>query len=138
MEDRAMGLPRMTTRRWMVAVAGVALLIGGQFEFVRLKRLSREYAGRAINATQALEYAQISAGWSHERWLAECREIDWKQGQWSVFQLPRPFPPDIARARVDHWESIRSKYDWATRYPWLPVDPDPPAPERIRSGASGE
>ena len=45
-----MRLPRMTTRRWMLAVAVVGLLLGGSLAFVRLKTLSRHYAGRAINA----------------------------------------------------------------------------------------
>ena len=37
-QARAMRLPRMTTRRWMIAVAVVALLIGGSIGGYRLKK----------------------------------------------------------------------------------------------------
>jgi hypothetical protein len=76
MQDAAMRLPRMTTRRWMLAVAVVGLVLGGSLEFVRKQMLSRHHAGRAINARRALGYARTSAGWTHERWLAECRRIE--------------------------------------------------------------
>jgi hypothetical protein len=28
-----------------------------------------------------------------------------------------------------HYDLLRLKYEWAARYPWLPVAPDPPEPE---------
>ena len=42
-----MRLPRMTTRRWMVAVAIVALSLGGSLYAVRLKRKSDSCLARA-------------------------------------------------------------------------------------------
>jgi hypothetical protein len=37
---------------------------------------------------------------------------------------------DEWRRRADHYDSLRKTYQYAARYPWLPVAPDPPAPER--------
>jgi len=113
----------------MVAVAGVGFLIGGWLEFARLRRLSHEYAGRAINARRALSWAGLSACWSHERWQAECRDIDRSNRESGWFQMGRPLSPEAARVHVAYWEPIRSKYERAARYPWLPVAPDPPRPE---------
>jgi hypothetical protein len=119
-------LPRMTTRRWMIAVAVGGLLVG---EFVRLRRLSREYTGRAINASRRLGYARMSAAWSHERWLGECQAIDQSNRKYAPFQMGHPLPPELARKRVAYWLPIVSKYERAARCPWLPVEPDPPVPD---------
>jgi hypothetical protein len=114
----------------MVAVAGVGLLLGGSLEFMRLRRLSREYAVRAINAKRRLSHAKMSSDWSHERWLDECRRID-RAGQamrgWMKFD--RPYSPERARRHVAYWGSIVAKYERAARYPWLPFEPDLPRPE---------
>jgi hypothetical protein len=123
---------RMTTRRWMIAVAIIGLVLGGSLEFVRLKRLSREYAGRAINARRALAYARMSVGWSHERWLAECRRIEESESKWTTgypMSMGRPFRPNVARAYIAYWEPILSKYERASAYPWFPLEPNPPRPE---------
>ena len=98
-----MRLPRMTTRRWMLAVAVVGLLLGGPLAFVRLKTLSRHYAGRAINARRALGYSRVSARWSHDRWLAECRRIEEEERKWIIgtqISIQRPLRPDVARAYI--------------------------------------
>jgi hypothetical protein len=116
----------------MIAVAIIGLVLGGSLEFVRLKRLSRDYAGRAINARRALAYARMSAGWSHERWLAECRRIEELERKWTTghpMSMGRPFQPSVARAYIAYWEPILSKYERAAAYPWLPLEPDPPRPE---------
>ena len=31
--------------------------------------------------------------------------------------------------RADYQAALKTKYERAARYPWLPVEPDPPAPE---------
>ena len=92
----------------------------------------RDYAGRAINARRALAYARMSAGWSHERWLAECRRIEESERKWTTgypMSMGRPFRPSVARAYIAYWEPILSKYERAAVYPWLPLEPDPPRPE---------
>ncbi len=124
-----MRLPRMTTRRWMVAVAGVGVVVGAWLNLERLRRLSREYAGRATNAERRSNYAKMSASWSHERWLAECRKIDESNRKYAPFQMGQPYSPEVASKRVAYWVPIVSKYEHAARCPWLPVEPDPPVPD---------
>ena len=120
---------RFTVRSLLAAVAGVGLLIGGSLEFVRLTRVSREFAGRAMDARRSLGRARIPAGWSHERWLTECREIDRSNRKYAPFQIGTPVSPEVARERIAYWELILSKYERLARYPWLPIEPDPPEPE---------
>ena len=42
-----MKLPRMTTRRWMIAVAALSVTLGGYREAIRLKRSREEFLLRA-------------------------------------------------------------------------------------------
>jgi hypothetical protein len=120
---------RFTVRKMMVAVAGVGLLLGGWLQIVRLRGLSHEYAGRAITARRRLNYASISSGWSHERWVANCREIDQSNRKYTRYQIGRPLSPEVARKKVAYWLPIVSKYERASRRPWLPVEPDSPVPD---------
>jgi hypothetical protein len=121
---------RFSVRGLMVAVAVVALLMGGLLEYARLKRLGREYAGRAIGARRAMEPARRSLGWSHERWLAECRRFDQiEQASGGWYKFGRPPSPERAKRLVAYWQPVVAKYERAARYPWLPVEPDPPRPE---------
>jgi hypothetical protein len=42
----------------------------------------------------------------------------------------RPFATEDKQWRPVEWhDSMARKYEHAARYPWLPVEPDPPAPE---------
>ena len=113
-----MPLPRMTTRRWMVAVAIVALLISGG---LRLKQ-RRDYF--------------LSLARSHERKMpsstAEGKALRSLFGSTSrmsgeaIMLLRRDF--DRMMDRADHHAALVRKYRRAARYPWLPVEPDPPEP----------
>jgi hypothetical protein len=106
-----MRLARMTTRRWMVAVAvvGVALCV------FHLWRLSREYQRRA----------DLYAG--HFIWEGDGGvELEALQrmsrAQWDAYILGRY--EEILRWRAQ----MEAKYRRAARYPWLSVEPDPPEP----------
>jgi hypothetical protein len=98
-----MRLPRMTTRRWMVVVVVVGLLMGG----VRLKRRHDDSVGRARF------HNEMAA-----TWIA--------RGIGAAADDPIP-----QRLIVYHGLLAR-KYWYAARYPWLPVEPDPPMPRRKR------
>lgn len=37
-------------------------------------------------------------------------------------------PPAMGQASLHHVD-LSETYEWAARYPWLPVAPDPPEPE---------
>jgi hypothetical protein len=94
-----MRLPRMTTRRWMIAVAAVALACAVR---VALNERSRRFTRIA-------------------------------QGYDDIF-IGRSGPISILRDRklveTIKWRlKMGRKYRRAARYPWLPVEPDPPEPK---------
>jgi hypothetical protein len=125
--------PRLSIRTLMAAVAGVALLIGGSLEIARLKRLSEGYTLRVMYARRLSAMPKATASWTHERWLAECRRIAEKEKKereaGSRWTYARGYPPERARKLVAYWVPMIEKYERAARYPWLPVEPDPPMPE---------
>jgi hypothetical protein len=93
----------MTTRRLMVVVAVVAMLMGEADIAQRLRRRRDEFASRAQ------WHGEIVAAWN-ARW--------------------RPAPPGAATLRLMAYHgSLASKYWYAARYPWLPVEPDPSPPD---------
>jgi hypothetical protein len=101
-----MRLPRMTTRRWMIAVAVVALLTGMAIELrlrrVRFHAMAAHYRDKEFNP----QFPYISI--TYKEWES----------------LNRRWP-----SLRPHYVAMRKKYEFAERYPWLPVAPDPPEPE---------
>jgi hypothetical protein len=98
---------RFTIRRMMVVVAVIALLLGAA----------------AILRRQA-----------HLQQLADYHAETARQLRSSHGSIIRPdgayvhvplTPPRLA----DYHEDLARKYERAARYPWLPVEPDPPEPE---------
>ncbi len=90
-----MRLPRMTTRRWMVAVVVVGGALG---MFERHERF---------------------------RWIAVRHRAEVPK------HLPRIKPVGMEDKvwRLLEWhESMARRYERAARYPWLPVEPEPPDP----------
>jgi hypothetical protein len=98
-----MKLPRMTTRRWMVAVVLAALIIWA----ARLLSLSVAYRERA------------------NQYLLELL------GSTPILMGPKGrHSATIPRSAHSLWaESMAEKYLHASRFPWLPLEPDPPEPE---------
>jgi hypothetical protein len=107
-QEVAVRLPRMTTRRWMVAVAVVGLVIGGTAEAIRLKRRHDYFVIRARRHASAeaafRSWAQTSSARSRHILASISRNLD--------------YHADMAR-----------KYGHAARFPWLSVEPDPEEPE---------
>jgi hypothetical protein len=101
-------IPRMTTRRWMVAVAAAGLLMGGIVGGVRLKRRRFDFARRA-----------------------EVHAILKTADERAVVALQVDNPQEAARLlrSAGHRAMLIRKYRHAARYPWLPVESDPPWPE---------
>src|SRR4051812_42601210 len=105
-----MRLPRLTTRRLMVLVAGAALFLGA----VRLWQLRVAYRGlMAAHATNEARFRD------REIWVIRIsRSANISQQQ-----------VDYSWKRVSYHAALRRKCERAARYPWLPVPPDPPPPE---------
>jgi hypothetical protein len=101
-----MHLPRMTTRRLMIAVAAIGLTLGGAVEVYRLAyRLRLRY-------DDFLDRAQWHSG----------IVFTWNAG-W------RNTPSGATSRRIAYHAAMAEKYRQAARRPWLPVEPDPPPPE---------
>ena len=115
-----MRLPRMTTRRWIVAVAVavIGLTIGGG---VWLKQ-RRDYF---LSLAQSHQKEVDS---STARGKALKSRFDSTSGMTieEIMHLHRDY--DRMTDRADHHASLARKYEHAARYPWLPVEPDPPEP----------
>src|SRR3954447_23215955 len=98
----------MTTRRWMIVVAVVGMLIGGAIGGVRLKRRRDDFAGRAQHHASA---EAVFRSWAKTS-LARSRHI----------------LASISRSLAYHADMAR-QYERAAHHPWLSVEPDPEEPE---------
>jgi hypothetical protein len=97
-----MRLPPMTTRQWMAVVAVVGLLLGGSIEIQRLRRRQSDFSDLA-------------------RWHSGFL-FDWN-ARW------RTDASEATARKIAYHVSLARKYEHAALHPWLPVEPDPPAPE---------
>jgi hypothetical protein len=107
-----MRLPRMTTRRWMIAVAIVAIGFGALI----LVHRSRSYAALAALHADAEN---------------ECRRIvEAAEGFALDAPIWRGWVTNARRSRrlLPYHAALRRKYDLASRRPWFAVEPDPPQP----------
>jgi heme exporter protein D len=99
---------RFTVRRMMVAVAVVALLL------------------MAVSTLQRRAHLQGLADYHAERARqirSSSAPIQTPDGDYSQ---PRS---EAALRRAGYHHALAEKYDFAARYHWLPVAPDPPEPE---------
>jgi hypothetical protein len=124
-----MRLPRLrfTVRRLMLVVALAGLAMGVGIWSYKMRQLSGGYA-------RAAKF--------HRAWLDRYREreavILQAIGRLETVAARRSVVPpshdrhredaaDYAR-KADYREALALKYERAARYPWLPVEPDPPPP----------
>jgi hypothetical protein len=94
----------MTTRRWMIAVAVVGLILGGSAMVERVVRFHR------------LAY-----------WYRIAEEIN--RGDRVVLPGGISVQSGGSKPLAGYYAGLWRKYEHAARYPWLPVEPDPPEPE---------
>ena len=65
-----------------------------------------------------------------ERRFREMADRHWKLWLENPASVVDSRIPNEAHARQsEHHRAMREKYERASRYPWLPVAPDPPEPE---------
>ena len=114
-----MRLPRMTMRRWMIAVALIATGLGA-CEVARRRQRYRQLA--AMLARRELgEVADLSA----KAFTGPGCVIDLVVDP-ETAELPAAL--EGSRQRALYYRRMSRKYKLAARYPWLPVEPDPPEP----------
>jgi hypothetical protein len=115
-----MRLPRMTTRRWMVAVALVSIPLSG-YKSRQLKQRHDYFLSR-------LEYharrEDEAVGWERTDRIMVERE---KRAGSRCDDLRRHL--DQISQGVEYYSALARKYRRAARYPWLLVEPDPPEPD---------
>jgi hypothetical protein len=99
---------RFTVRRMMIASALTALVLwGGRTLLERRGRFEKRAQGEAMAALREImgHVYRTSPGTTS----------------------PQPLFTDFPKVRYHN--SLSEKYHFAARHPWLPVEPDPPAPE---------
>ena len=104
--------PRMTTRWWMIAVVvvGWACML--------------EHRRRSFTALAAYHQSKLAV-----------MEVDIETSKgirrhWYLDQTGYAMTADELKAAEWH-KPLAEKYRHAARYPWLPVEPDPPPPEGV-------
>jgi hypothetical protein len=92
----------MTTRRWMIVVALVGLACATTLLILERRKRFARIAWEHFHALPVASYVDIVTG--------DERRLLWNK-------------------RVMAWHAeLSKKYQYAARYPWLPVDPDLPEP----------
>ncbi len=147
-----MRLPRMTTRRWMIFVAMVAIGIGGEMtrrrwvyyrmkavEYAREERLlldvaeeqDADVAGFEREAEELMERAGLHEGYSGEDGRREEMARVAKQNALKLSRFA-----GHTRQVAAFYGRLKRKYECAVVLPLLSVDPDPPAPDEIPGDTS--
>jgi hypothetical protein len=132
----------------MIAVVVIGLVMGGIVVVVRLKQrhdyfLSRaQYHSEMEIACQRHRDAVMSAisyGTSLIEQARHRRMSDWPFLERVKADMPRLLK-DLARddRRIPYYAAMARKYRHATRYPWLPIEPDPAEPEWSPSSAKAD
>jgi hypothetical protein len=121
----------MTVRRWMIAVAVVGIALG----VVSMVRRSRCMLARAvIHAREEREAIDVLSrpGVLRAAAVNMVNETHrWQPGGMRFEETQEFFGQMLAswQRRADYHGAMRRKYERAARYPWLPVEQDPPWPE---------
>ena len=113
-----MRLPRMTTRRWMIAVAVVAVMLAASALFRRhlsLRERDDYHARREGDlASRARGLGQLALDFADR--------IPETAAYWRAYAA--------REAEIGTWHArLKEKFRHAARYPWLAIEPDPPESE---------
>jgi hypothetical protein len=107
-----MQLPRLRFRiRWMMTVVALVAVLMGGFRLWRLRESYRQ-----------------QAAW-HRRLEVSSGRIARYAGAMSRIGIEPPGAGAALSKRAEYRAKMRQKYEQAAARPWLPVEPDPPAPK---------
>ncbi len=122
--------PRMTTRRWMIATAFVAVLCSG---ILRAQAFMRRASFHGREKQICLQQA-LDAEKAHQ-WMKE-RGGDWCGSRLLLIEIAEDYEsvPDL-RERAAYHAELEAMYRRAARYPWIRVPAEKPfiPDDRIRS-----
>jgi hypothetical protein len=133
---------RLRTLLIAVVIAGLCLW------WLRTRQLSRQYLARAaLHAREESEWSMMARGLRIAEVIGaeKLKEIEEKRYPPNQFRDPSDAAEylrrvtkmaeigrrerESAEARASYHAGLKRKYEEAARYPWLPVDPDPPEPK---------
>src|SRR5690349_17570012 len=147
-----MRLPRMTTRRWMVAVAVIAWALGSaQLLMISRRHLARaalhaNLSRRCLRLAEEHEaiYERTPTGWA----IRGARDVrvpvaagepigrlrtmgtwNWPTWEGADARTRAPHDSDEWREEAARHSRIQAEYERAAWMPWLPFEPDPPEPQ---------
>ena len=120
LQETDMTLPRMTTRRWMIAVAVVAILLGGAILTGRYLALRHTYLQRAV--LHEMEKGKIFNHLNSPTYW-ETRWRDQRAGRKGSY--PWPDEPPFVPAISEYHDRMIAKWRYAADHPWREVEPDP-------------
>jgi len=111
-----------------IVVAVVAVVVGGTV-------IARRQGVYRVRAAFHAQQEQVAA----ERWRHWSQEVIRLSGSPGDRNPPRSDQEqqlavemvDYSRNRAAHHARLRVKYERGARYPWLPIDPDPPSPDGV-------
>ena len=113
---------RFTLRRLLVVIALLAVLMAAGLEAARATRRAREYRQYAVAHAA---FRDLSLG-EAEQYRDAYNHGEWADDKEKTQLLQREAGE---RALARHYDTLAAKYRRAARFPWLPVEPDPPQPD---------
>lgn len=114
-----MRLPQFRVRTVLIGVALIAMCVYGGMEVRKssYRRLAAEHA----NAAKLARFQAL--------FTLSDRFLPSKKYMARTFPNISPITREWLIQSATHHEALAAKYERAAQYPWLPVEPDPPAPE---------
>jgi hypothetical protein len=120
-----MRFPRMTTRRWMIAVAGFGVLLFGLRVFVSSRNyriLAELHAAREASYWVRAEQAANRRDWAAQQ--VELAGSSSSSDRWKrTVSALEPVVLDMRR-RAAHESQLKRKYRQAAARPWRSVPPE--------------
>jgi hypothetical protein len=126
----------MTTRRWMIASLIAAILLAAGVGIDQIRRRQKEFRARAeIYRNLRQESDKLIAAYDESiRDLNHMVAIEQSSPIPDTARLEQLIKlvqatRELTQRTSTHYASLKDKYAQASRYPWRPVEPDPPEPQ---------
>ena len=116
--------PRLTIRRLMLVVAGLAVIFGFAAWMIRMTIRSNQFDRRAARHAHAYFLHRENVD------FYPALVADLKKGGVAPENVPKVTGGIDRDVRLrDYHAAMKAKYERLARYPWLSVEPEPPEPE---------
>ena len=108
-----MRLPRMTTRRWMVAILAVGLTMAATVKLIRLSQAAQRYRLRAQ------EYSAIAIMWKRHHTGFRNEADRWRKAGHQELAELYEFVRSNGEAAESCARGWQEKYEYAASHPWI-------------------